>query len=101
MQLTFTPKAAQKVLSIIADKGGGLALRIRVGRSIGGPEWKMTLEVASSEAMLVNGVPVLADKGAQSHLDGMVVDWVMTPQGPGFGVYDRNLVKREYNQAAD
>jgi len=28
-------------------------------------------------------------------LDGMIIDWVMTPDGPGLGIYDRNLVDND------
>jgi len=25
------------------------------------------------------------------HLEGLVIDWVQTPEGSGFGVYDQSL----------
>lgn len=101
MQLTITPKAAQRLLGFIAEKGGDLAVRIRISRSLSGIDWRMSLEPAGPDAVTVNGVPVVADKASQGHLDGMVIDWTLTPQGPGFGVYNRDLAHREFTQAAD
>jgi hypothetical protein len=35
------------------------------------------------------------------YLDGLVIDWVQTPQGPGFGIYAMNLQKLEMRMGAD
>lgn len=101
MQLTFTPRAARKLQGIMADKGGGLALRIRVRSSITGVKWEMSLEPASPDVILVNGVPVQADLQSRSHLDGLIIDWIQTPAGAGFGVYDRSLSQRDLKLGAD
>lgn len=96
MDLTLTPKAADKIRSIIAEKGGNLALRIHVRRALmGGVEWQMSLEQPGADAVSVSGIPVVADKSSRAHLEGMVVDWVITPAGPGFGVFDRSLTNRD------
>lgn len=101
MQLTLTPRAAQRVQSIMAEKGGDLALRIEVRPNLSGVEWKMSLQPNTAQAILVNGIHVVADKASQTHLDGMVIDWVNTPQGPGFGVFNKSLTHREMPAAAD
>jgi Fe-S cluster assembly iron-binding protein IscA len=88
-------------LGFIAEKGSNLALRIKIRRSLAGYEWTMRLERLSSEAVTVNGVPVLADLASWTCLDGMVIDWVQTPEGPGFGVYDRSLQDQNLRLAGD
>lgn len=94
MSFTITPKAVQKIQSLIAARGGGLALRIDIRQKPSGPEWLMSLEPISAQAaesLVVNSIPVHLSAGTLQQLDGLVIDWVMTPEGPGFGVYDRNL----------
>lgn len=96
MDLTLTPKAAEKIRSIIAEMGSNLALRIQVRRALmGGVEWQMCLEQPGPDSVPVSGIPVVADKSSRTHLEGMVIDWVMTPAGPGFGIFDRSLVNRD------
>lgn len=75
----------------MAEKGGNLALRIRIRRTIGGQEWEWSLEPCGPEARVIDTVLVVADSASAGQLEGLVVDWVQTPQGAGFGVYDRNL----------
>lgn len=89
--LTFTSRAARQLEQIIADKGGGLALRIQINRSLGAMAWSMTLQPRTEAAHLVGTVPVLADHNTLSKLDAVTIDWIQTPEGPGFGVFDRNL----------
>ncbi len=101
MQLSFTPAAVRKLRSIMEEKGGNLALRIRIRRSIRGLSWQMTLEPAEPEAILVDGVPIHADKATQHHLDGLIIDWTQTPDGEGFGVYDRSMIRRDWKLGAD
>lgn len=102
MQLSFTPKAARKVQEIMAGKGGQLALRIRIRRGMTGVEWKMTLEPSSAEAVVVEGgVPVLADQQSRSYLEGVIIDWIQTPNGPGFGIFDRSLAQQDIRLGAD
>jgi len=95
VQFSFTPAAARKVLAILAERGGGLALRIHIRKSGEGEKWAMTLEPGSAATSVVDGVPVVVDTPTEKYLDGMVIDWVQTPEGDGFGVYERNL--REIN----
>lgn len=90
MEFSFTPAAARKVLSILAERGG-MALRIHIRKSGAAEKWAMTLEPASAATSVVDGVPVVVDGPTEKFLDGMVIDWVQTPEGPGFGVYERNL----------
>jgi Fe-S cluster assembly iron-binding protein IscA len=97
MQLFFTPAAARKLRGIIHDQGAGVALRIQVRRGA----WAMTLEPNSSEVLMINGVPLVADMQSQSYLDGLVIDWVQTPHGQGLAIYDRNLQKLEMRLGAD
>jgi Fe-S cluster assembly iron-binding protein IscA len=97
LQLTFSPQAVRKILSIINDKGGGLAVRIRIRRS----EWKVTLERATTEALLIDGISVLADEQTMEQLDGLMIDWLQTPDGPGFGVMDRKVQTRDLRLGAD
>jgi Fe-S cluster assembly iron-binding protein IscA len=97
MQLTFTPAAARKLRGIIAARGDSVALHIQIRRGA----WAMTLEPAGSEVLMVSGVPTVADLQSQTYLDGVVIDWVQTPQGPGFGIYDMNLQKLEMRMGAD
>lgn len=86
---------------MIAEKGGGLALRMKVRRGIKGIEWKLTLEPASAEVIMVDGVPILADQQSLHHLEDLIIDWVQTPAGPGFGVMDRNFQQRDLKMGAD
>jgi Fe-S cluster assembly iron-binding protein IscA len=102
MDLTFTPLAARKVLGIISAKGGNLALRVKIQRSLtGSHSWSMGLEHRTSEAIMVGNVPIMADQMTRSHLDGLMIDWLITPEGEGFGVYDRSLQKRDLKLGAD
>lgn len=89
---SFTPQAAMKLQAIMAEKGGSLALRIEISRGLGGPEWRLTLEPREPEAMVVDGVPVHAGSSTLKQMEGLIIDWVMTPDGPGLGVYDKNLL---------
>jgi Fe-S cluster assembly iron-binding protein IscA len=91
MQFSFTPMAVRKIQAIMAEKGGALALRIQIRRSAGADKWAMTLEPRTAEALLVDGVPVVVDSNTRSILEGLMIDWVQTPAGPGFGVFDQNL----------
>ena len=91
MNLTFTQAAARKILGIMAEKGGNLALRIKITRGLTGENWAFTLEPRSAAAEVVDGVPVAADSSTAARLEEMVIDWVGTAMGAGFGVYDRNL----------
>ncbi|HWI64857.1 MAG TPA: iron-sulfur cluster biosynthesis family protein [Symbiobacteriaceae bacterium] len=91
MQFSFTPAAARKVLALMAEKGEGLVLRIQIKKSITGEKWSMTFEPAKAVPLMVDGVPVVVDAGTEKLIDGMVIDWVQTPEGAGFGVYERNL----------
>lgn len=102
MDLTFTPLAARKVLGIISAKGGSLALRIKIQRNLTGSyNWSMGLEQRTNEAIMVGKVPIMADQMTCSHLDGLIIDWIMTPEGEGFGVFDRSLQKRDLKLGAD
>lgn len=91
MQFSFTPTAARKIQSIMAEKGGSLALRIQIRKTMTGESWAMTFEPGRSATATVDGVAVIVDATTEKFLDGMVIDWVQTPQGAGFGVYERNL----------
>lgn len=98
MQFSFTPQASKQLLAIMAEKGGNLALRIEISSGLGGLEWKMTLEPKSSAAVLVDGVPVHAGPGTTRQMEGLIIDWVMTPDGPGLGVYDKSLIDRDLHR---
>lgn len=89
---SFTPQAARKISEIILEKGGQLALNIQIERGLTGSNWRLTLEPRQPSALIVEGVPVHATSAALKQLDGLIIDWVMTPDGPGLGVYDRNLI---------
>lgn len=91
MNLFITPSAAKKLLAIMAEKGGDLALRIKISRGLTGDNWAMTLEPRTASAVMVDGVPVVADNATEAKLEEMVIDWVTTSQGTGLCVYDRNL----------
>lgn len=101
MDLTITPRAAQKIHSIMAEKGGNLALQIEVRRGLNGPAWRMALHRLTDEAIEIGGVSVIADKASRAELESMVIDWVQTPKGPGFGVFNRSLSRDDRLQAAD
>ncbi len=92
---TFTPQAAQKLNQIMQERGGNLALSIVADPAVTGGEWRLTLVPRGLSTMVVNGVPVEADAHALRMLDGVIIDWVMTPDGPGLGIYDRNLVDND------
>jgi len=91
VNLSFTPSAVNKILGFMAEKGGDLALRIHIRRTLSGTEWNMALENRTKEARLIDGIPVLVDPKTADKLEAVVIDWVQTPKGPGFGVYNRNL----------
>lgn len=95
MQFSFTPQAAKKLQEILAEAGGDLALRIEIHRVLGSSEWRITLEPQSPTALLVDGLPIHASPAALKHLEGLLIDWLMTPDGPGLGVYDKNLLDRD------
>ncbi len=91
MQLIITPRAAEQVQNVIRQKGGSLALKIEVRRTLGSLSWDMSLVPLSPQTTAISGVPIEADKTTREHLEGLVIDWVQTPEGPGFGVYDQTL----------
>lgn len=91
MDLRFTPRAAREILQIIGEWGGNLALRIQIRKGPAGVRWEMRLEPATAETVWCDGVPVLADAATQRRLEGLVIDWTQTPEGPGFGVFSSNL----------
>lgn len=95
---SFTPQAAKKLQAIIAEKGANLALRIEISRGLGGLEWRMTLEPHSPSALVVDGVPIHASSSTLKQMEGLIIDWVMTPDGPGLGVYDKNLLDRDLHR---
>lgn len=95
MRFSFTPQAVQRLNAILQEKQGDLAYRIQVQRTPAGVTWKMTLEPRTAEAVLVDGLPLHLDTAAHKALDGLIIDWVMTPDGPGLGVYDRYLNDRQ------
>lgn len=95
MQFSFTPQAVQKLQAIMAEKGGNLALRIDISRGLGGLAWKMTLEPRTASAIVADGVPVHSDPGTIRQMEGLIIDWVVTPDGPGLGVFDKNLIDRD------
>ena len=92
---TFTPQAAQKLKQIIQERGGNLALSIAADPGTTGGPWRLTLVPRRPSATVVSGVPVEADAEALRLLDGMIIDWVLTPDGPGLGIYDQNLVDND------
>ncbi len=95
MEFSFTPQAAKKLRTILAERGGNLAIRIDMHRGMGGVEWRMTLEPAGPDVRMADGVPILASPATLKQMEGLMIDWVMTPEGPGLGVYDKNLVDRD------
>lgn len=100
MQLSFTPKAASRLQRIFTEKGSHLSLRIRIRRTFGHMEWAMTLEPSTGESVVIDGIPVLADAKTWRHLEGLIIDWIRTPEGEGFGIYDRNLAQRDLRSDA-
>lgn len=94
MDLKITPAAGKQLTKIIIEKGGNLAIRVKVKQGLGGPTWAWSLEPWVPEAFLVDGVPLLMDEPAKKFMDGLVIDWMQTPSGPGLGVYAKNLVKQ-------
>lgn len=95
MELQFTPRAAREVLEIMAQRGGNMALRIQVRQGPANARWQMRLEPLSAEAVWCSGVPVLADAATWRVLDGLVLDWTQTPEGPGFGVFSSGMGAQE------
>jgi len=91
MQLIITPRAAEQVRSVIGQKGGNLALRVQIRTMLGNISWDMSLVAVSANTVTIGGVPIEADKKTHEQLEGLVIDWVQTPEGPGFGVYDQTL----------
>ena len=88
---SFTPQAAQKLNAILQEKGGELALAIEIERRGSDTLWRMTLLPRSKATMVVDGVPVHIDGVSLKRIDGLIIDWVHTPEGPGLGVYDCNM----------
>jgi len=91
VQFSITAAAAKQIKAVLAERGGGLALRIHIRKAGTGEKWLMALEPGHLATATVDGVPVVIDAVTEQYLDGMVIDWVQTPEGEGFGVYERDL----------
>ena len=91
MQFSITAAAAKQIHAVLTERGGGLALRIHIRKAGAGEKWLMALEPGHMTTATVDGVPVVVDSVTEKYLDGMVIDWVHTPEGDGFGVYERDL----------
>lgn len=100
MDLRFTPRAAQEIFRIMGEWGGSLALRIQIRQGPAGVRWEMRLEPASDEVVWCDGVPVLADAATRRRLEGLVIDWTQTPEGPGFGVFSSNYSTDDHSLSA-
>jgi Fe-S cluster assembly iron-binding protein IscA len=90
MNFTITTSAARKILGLMSEKGGNLALRIQIQPAGAGLHWDMTFDPVALATNFVNGVPIVVDAATVKYLDGTVIDWVNTPAGEGFGVYEQN-----------
>lgn len=90
MLFTITASAARKILGLMAQKEEALALRIRIQKAESSLRWDMTFEPRIRATDFVNGVPIVVDNDTVKYLAGTVIDWVITPDGEGFGVYEQN-----------
>lgn len=94
MDLKITPAAGKHLTKIIIEKGGNLAIRVKVKQGLAGSTWSWSLEAWTPEAELVDGVPLLMDESARKYMEGLVIDWMQTPSGPGLGVYAKSLARQ-------
>lgn len=51
----------------------------------------MLLEPRSASTFEVDSIPVTCDSRTLEHLDGLRIDWIVTPDGEGLGVFHTAL----------
>lgn len=95
--ITVTPEAAEKITSLMAENGmKGHYLRIFLN-SMGcsGNEYGMAFSEEPREgdvSIESNGIHVLVDPFSIMSLNGYMVDYVNTPDGPDFRICNPNDV---------
>lgn len=95
LQLILTPKAAEKVRSLIEKEGRpNLALRIFIGgESCCGLRYGMALDENAHDGDRViesNGIRLLVDPDSAQYLRGAEIDYVESVMGAGFTVNNPN-----------
>jgi iron-sulfur cluster assembly accessory protein len=93
--VTLTPKAAENVTSLLADKKlEGHCLRVYVaGIGCSGPQYGLAFDENPRENDTVietDGVKMIIDANSLVYLEGATVDFVETPQGAGFKIENPN-----------
>ena len=88
MTLSVTPKAARQIQKALAQRGGGLGLRVAVKTS-GCSGYAYALEFADEPAAEdltfdSEGVKVLVDAKSLPLIDGTQLDWVREGLNEGF-----------------
>ncbi len=88
MSISVTPKAARQIQKALAQRGGGVGLRVAVKTS-GCSGYAYALEFADAPApddlsFASEGVTVLVDGGSLPLVDGTELDWVREGLNEGF-----------------
>jgi iron-sulfur cluster assembly protein len=88
MSISCTPKAANQIRKAIAQRGGGVGLRLAIKTS-GCSGYAYALEFADQAldddvAFESEGVQLLVDAGSLSMIDGTQLDWVREGLNEGF-----------------
>lgn len=94
MSLTVTPKAARQIEKALAQRGGGLGLRIAVKTS-GCSGYAYALEFAEAPTaddhqFVSEGVTLLVDARSLPMVDGTQLDWVREGLNEGFKFHNPN-----------
>lgn len=94
MGITVTPKAAARIQKALAQRGGGVGLRVAVKTS-GCSGYAYALEFADAAApedLAFNseGVTVLVDGKSLPLVDGTELDWVREGLNEGFKFHNPN-----------
>ena len=94
MTLSVTPKAARQIQKALAQRGGGLGLRVAVKTS-GCSGYAYALEFADAatvedQVFDTEGVKLLVDAQSLPLVDGTQLDWVREGLNEGFKFHNPN-----------
>ncbi|MEN8098080.1 MAG: iron-sulfur cluster assembly accessory protein [Chloroflexota bacterium] len=94
--ITVTPSAAEKVQAMLSEqKLEDYHLRVYVaGMGCSGPQYGLAFDNNTKEddsIVHTSGLSVVIDPNSLMYLDGAIVDYMETPQGAGFRIYNPNM----------
>jgi iron-sulfur cluster assembly accessory protein len=93
--LTLSSAAAANIRGLLVEKAmNGHYLRVYVaGLGCSGPQYGLAFDISARETDTViesDGVKILVDPNSMAYLDGATIDYVDSPQGPGFRIENTN-----------